>query len=140
MMVSSLLAVGIVIRLAEILFALVSLILILVVLIQKGRGGGLSGAFGGGMASGLLGSKTGDFLTWATIVVVSVFLLLAVLLAKFDRPKIGQYGTTPPATTQQTTEQSAAPSSEQQSSTTPPADTGAATEPGPAADTNATGS
>jgi len=130
-MVSSLLAVGILMRLAEVLFGLVSVILVLVVLIQKGRGGGLSGAFGGGMASGLLGSKTGDFLTWATIVVVGIFLMLAVLLAKFDRPRIGQYGVIPPAETQQPVEQP---------STAQPADTGAATEPGPSADTNATGS
>jgi len=63
-----------------------ALIIILVILIQKGRGGGLSGAFGGGMAGGLLGSKTGDFLTWVTVTLVGVFLLLSVVLAKFYRP------------------------------------------------------
>lgn len=66
-----------------VLFIICSVVLVLIVLIQKGRGGGLSAAFGGGMASGILGSKTGDFLTWVTIVLMSVFLTLAVLMAKF---------------------------------------------------------
>jgi preprotein translocase subunit SecG len=78
-------------NLVAILFMLVSVIMVLLILIQKGRGGGLSAAFGGGMASGLLGSKTGDFLTWATITVVSVFLVLAVLLAKFYRPAVTEF-------------------------------------------------
>jgi len=70
-------------KLVAVLFVICSVVLILIVLIQKGRGGGLSAAFGGGMASGILGSKTGDFLTWVTIILVSVFLTLAVLMAKF---------------------------------------------------------
>ena len=45
----------------------------------------MSAAFGGG-GGGLLGSKTGDFLTWVTIVMVGVFLSLAVLLAKYYKP------------------------------------------------------
>jgi len=92
MTVLPVLAVGILMNLVAILFVLVSVILTLLILIQKGRGGGLSAAFGGGMASGLLGSKTGDFLTWATITVVAVFLVLAVLLARFYRPSITEYG------------------------------------------------
>jgi len=63
--------------------------LILLVLIQKGRGGGLSAAFGGAGGSSLLGTKTGDFLTWVTIGLVAVFLLLGVVLAKYYRPVSG---------------------------------------------------
>lgn len=66
--------------------------LVLVVLIQKGKGGGLSATFGGGGAGGVLGSKTGDFLTWFTIVLVCVFLVLSVVMAKFYRPTVGSYG------------------------------------------------
>lgn len=106
-----LLAVGILMKFVAFLFVVVSLLLILVVLVQKGRGGGLSGAFGGGMASGLLGSKTGDFLTWITIGTVVVFLGLAVLMARFYRPDVTrEYGVTPEAQTTQpapTTEQPA---------------------------------
>jgi preprotein translocase subunit SecG len=69
-----------------VLFVFCALALILIILVQKGKGGGLSGAFGGGMASGILGSKTGDFLTWVTIVLVGVFLTLAVVMAKYYKP------------------------------------------------------
>ena len=83
-----------------VLYIFCALSLILIILVQKGKGGGLSGAFGGGMASGILGSKTGDFLTWVTIVLVGVFLTFAVVMAKFYRPSddLGE-GTTPPITT-----------------------------------------
>ncbi|MHC4062100.1 MAG: preprotein translocase subunit SecG [Planctomycetota bacterium] len=92
MAVFSILAVTFVMKVIGVLFVICAVALVLVVLIQKGRGGGLSGAFGGAMASGILGSKTGDFLTWVTIVLVSVFLLLAVLMAKFYRPSISDFG------------------------------------------------
>ena len=82
------LAVGIIMKLVAFLFALTCIALILIILVQKGKGGGLSSAFGGGMAGGVLGSKTGDFLTWVTISLVAVFLLLAVVMAKFYRPSI----------------------------------------------------
>jgi len=63
-----------------ILFIVVCVILILLVLIQKGRGGGLSGAFGGGGGNTAFGSKTGDVLTWGTSIVFGVFLLLGITL------------------------------------------------------------
>ncbi len=122
MTVLPLLAVGILMKFVAVLFVLVSLVLILVVLMQKGRGGGLSGAFAGGMASGLLGSKTGDFLTWVTIVLVSVFLFLAVLMARYYRPST-TYGRGTPATTQQ-------PAAGGQTATPQP---GASEQPAPAA-------
>lgn len=100
MTVLPLLAVGIVMKFVAVLFVLVCIVLILVILIQKGRGGGLSGAFGGGMASGLLGSKTGDFLTWVTIVLVAIYLTVAVLMGRFYRPGL-EYGSDQPAETQQ---------------------------------------
>jgi preprotein translocase subunit SecG len=62
------------------LFLIICVFLILLVLIQKGRGGGLASAFGGAGGNTAFGSKTGDVLTWATSVVFGVFLLIAVLL------------------------------------------------------------
>ena len=82
------LAVGIIMKLVAVLFALTCIALILIILVQKGKGGGLSSAFGGGMSGGVLGSKTGDFLTWVTISLVAVFLLLAVIMAKFYKPSV----------------------------------------------------
>lgn len=99
------LAVSFIMKVFAVLFIICSVALILVVLIQKGRGGGLSGAFGGAMASGILGSKTGDFLTWVTIILVGVFLTIAVVMAKYYKPpEVGSgFGTVQPpqATTQQ---------------------------------------
>ena len=80
-------------------FVFCALALILIILVQKGKGGGLSGAFGGGMASGILGSKTGDFLTWVTIVLVGVFLTLAVVMAKYYKPSDELGGDTTTETT-----------------------------------------
>jgi preprotein translocase subunit SecG len=86
------LAVSFFMDLVAVVFLICAVVLILIVLIQKGKGGGLSAAFGGGMASGLLGSKTGDFLTWITIVMAGVFLALAVVMAKFYKPGISDFG------------------------------------------------
>ena len=62
------------------LFAFVCVMMILLILIQKGRGGGLSSAFGGAGGNTAFGSKTGDVLTWVTSGVFVAFLLLAVAL------------------------------------------------------------
>jgi preprotein translocase subunit SecG len=93
MILNPLLAAGLIMSVIAGLFLLCSVVLILVILIQKGKGGGLSSAFGGGMASGLLGSKTGDVLTWITIGVVGFFLLVAVVLDKWWRPTVSGPGT-----------------------------------------------
>ena len=100
MAVFQLLAVGFIMKVIAVLFVICALTLILVVLIQKGKGGGLSGALAGGMASGILGSKTGDFLTWFTIVLAGLFLTLAIVMAKFYKPTISEFG---PEQTQQMT-------------------------------------
>jgi preprotein translocase subunit SecG len=76
------------------LFLIVCLFMIMLILIQKGRGGGLSGAFGGAGGNTAFGSKTGDVLTWATSIVFGVFLLLAVFLNLVAN----KIGTPPPAT------------------------------------------
>ena len=95
------LAVGFFMNLVAVLFVFSCIALILIILIQKGRGGGLSSAFGGGGAGGVLGSKTGDFLTWVTIGLVSVYLLFAIVMGKFYRPSGSEFGA---SATQQTSE------------------------------------
>jgi len=96
MTVFPILAVSFIMNVVAVLFVICCVSLVLIILIQKGRGGGLSGAFGGAMAGGILGSKTGDFLTWVTIVLVGVFLTLAVVMAKFYKPApVGDYDVIP---------------------------------------------
>ena len=55
-----------------------ALILILLVLVQRGRGGGLAGALGGMGGQSAFGTKAGDFFTKITIVVASFWILLCV--------------------------------------------------------------
>ncbi|MGB7583059.1 MAG: preprotein translocase subunit SecG [Sedimentisphaerales bacterium] len=86
MALNPVLAAGFITNILAVFFVIGSVVLILVVLIQKGKGGGLSGAFAGGMASGILGSKTGDVLTWLTISVASLFIIVALVLDRWWRP------------------------------------------------------
>lgn len=62
-----------------ILLILICLLLILVVLLQKGRGGGLAGAFGGAGGHSAFGAKTGDVFTWVTVGLTFAFILVAVI-------------------------------------------------------------
>ncbi|MFK8112962.1 MAG: preprotein translocase subunit SecG, partial [Rubripirellula sp.] len=55
------------------LMGFLSLFLIMLVLVQRGRGGGLSGALGGPGGQSAFGSKAGDTFTVITIVMASVW-------------------------------------------------------------------
>jgi len=61
------------------LITLTCLLLMVVILLQKGRGGGLAGAFGGSGGSSAFGAKTGDVFTWITVIGAGVFVLLTVV-------------------------------------------------------------
>ena len=127
MTVFSMLAVSFFMNVIAVVFLICAVVLMLTILIQKGRGGGLGATFGGGLASGILGSKTGDFLTWVTIALVGVFLTLAVVMAKFYKPTISDFGAGQPQPTQQLpTQQPQAQQELPQSSELPlaPAETG----------------
>lgn len=78
-----------------VLWVIAAIILVLIILAQKGKGSGLGGALGGMAGSSLLGTKTGDFFTWVTIVIASVVLILPIMLGimanksekSFDMPQ-----------------------------------------------------
>jgi preprotein translocase subunit SecG len=72
--------------LLEVLFLITCVLLVLVVLLQKGRGGGLSGVFGG-MGQSAFGTRVGDVFTWITIVLAFVFLVLAIGTTMAFRPE-----------------------------------------------------
>jgi len=61
------------------LLVFMSLFLIALVLIQRGRGGGLAGAFGGAGGQSAFGTKAGDIFTRITVLVASFWILLCIL-------------------------------------------------------------
>ena len=71
------------------LFIVICVLLILVVLLQKGRGGGLGAALGG-MGSSAFGTRVGDVFTWVTIVLTAMFLLVAIGATMWFRPPVRQ--------------------------------------------------
>lgn len=58
---------------------LLSIFLILLVLIQRGKGGGLIGALGGSGGSSPFGSRAGDQFTRVTVYVALLWLLLIMV-------------------------------------------------------------
>lgn len=64
---------------------LVSLFLILLILVQRGRGGGIAGALGGAGGQSAFGTKAGDLFTRITVGVAAFWILLccaAILVLK----------------------------------------------------------
>src|SRR6187401_1527254 len=60
-----------------VLLMFVGLFLMVVVLIQRGRGGGLAGAFGGLGGQSAFGTKAGDVFTVITVVTAVIWVILA---------------------------------------------------------------
>jgi preprotein translocase subunit SecG len=71
-----------VVNLLNILLLLTGLFLILLVLIQRGKGGGLAGALGGAGGSSAFGSRAGDTFTKVTIYVALIWVLLIMFTVK----------------------------------------------------------
>ncbi len=125
-----------------VLFVLLSVVLILAILIQKPKGGGLSGAFGGagGGQQAVFGSRVGDVLTWATVIIFALVLLLAISLVYLTRaegridpgPGIGAPASTGAGETAPPDSGESQPPAEPDESTEPastPAETDASSEP-----------
>jgi preprotein translocase subunit SecG len=64
----------------NIVVLLLGIFLILLVLIQRGKGGGLAGAFGGVGGSSAFGSRAGDLFTRITIGVAAVWIILTMIM------------------------------------------------------------
>ncbi len=67
--------------LLNIVHVTVCLFLILVVLLQQGRGGGMGSAFGGATAQVFGGRGAGNFLTRLTGICAAIFMLTSIGLA-----------------------------------------------------------
>lgn len=81
-----------------VLLVIISLGLIGVVLIQKDKGGGLSGSFGTGEGQAVFGSRAGDVLTYATTwfaILFMVLCLVATYVSKHADESLMRGGRTP---------------------------------------------
>lgn len=115
------------------LLLLLAFFLIVLVLIQRGKGGGLAGAFGGMGGQSAFGTKAGDLFTRITIGVAAVWIIICIASVKLigaSGNRLNLAPTAPPA--QSSTEPAGQPA--------PPATTSgttgeAATSGAPAADT-----
>ena len=82
------------------LILVLGIFLILLVLIQRGKGGGLAGAFGGVGGSSPFGSRAGDLFTRITIGVAAAWILMIMIQVKLvqsagktiDKPAIEATG------------------------------------------------
>jgi len=63
--------------LTQVLLLFLGTILMIVVLLQRGRGGGLAGAFGGAGGQSAFGTKAGDVFTKITVVIAVAWVLVA---------------------------------------------------------------
>ena len=71
----------------EVLLFISSVFLMLLVLVQRGKGGGLTGALGGMGGQSAFGSKAGDAFTKITVITAMVWITLCmVTIAAFNPP------------------------------------------------------
>ncbi len=113
---------------------LVSILLMLVILMQSSKGGGLAGTFGGGSVGMVFGvRRTADFLTRSTQVLAATFIVLSLVINIFFLPRpnapaesVIQHGTSQQAPMQQqlppqtAPPQEVPPTSPNSPTTTPP--------------------
>src|SRR6185295_2103248 len=115
-----------------IILTCLAIFLILLVLVQRGRGGGLAGALGGMGGSSAFGAKAGDIFTRITIVTASIWIVICLIALFWSKHHGDVLGNVTPASS--TTLPNIPPPA---GSTTPPATTTAppATTTAPAAGT-----
>jgi len=70
------------ITLLMVLLFITAVFLILLVLVQRGKGGGLAGAFGGLGGQSAFGTKAGDLFTRITIGVAAFWIILCMITVK----------------------------------------------------------
>jgi preprotein translocase subunit SecG len=79
----------------NIIIMLLGLFLMLLVLIQRGKGGGLSGAFGGAGGSSAFGSRAGDQFTRITLITAAIWILVIMFMVKIMPRKSAETPTKP---------------------------------------------
>ncbi|MFC1543016.1 preprotein translocase subunit SecG [Candidatus Neomarinimicrobiota bacterium] len=72
------------------LHILISILLVVVILLQSGRGGGLAGSLGGGVSTAMFGGQGADkLMTRLTTGLAAAFMILAILISLAGRPSSG---------------------------------------------------
>src|SRR4051794_41203171 len=71
-----------------------SLLLMLIILIQRGKGGGLAGAFGGAGGSSAFGSRAADAFVKITLYLAAVWVLVIMIHVKVVKYDISEQQTT----------------------------------------------
>jgi preprotein translocase subunit SecG len=70
------------------LLVMTSVLIIILVLLHRGRGGGIADMFGGGIASGINATGSGernlDRITWGVVIVFGMVIVLLGLIAKYS--------------------------------------------------------
>ncbi len=115
------------ITLVTILHIVVSLGLILVVLLQTGKGADMGAVFGGSSATIFGASGAGNFLTRLTTGMAIVFMITSLTLGVFSRegPSTSVFEDVTPAAEEQPTREQVSPEGQEQSGSSekPPAST-----------------
>jgi len=84
--------------------------LVVIILLQQGKGAEMGATFGGGGSNTLFGSRgAGNFLTKATAIGGALFMLTSVALTKFNVDYTGSSVVQPPAVTKEAPPAESAP-------------------------------
>lgn len=78
----------------NVLVIAIGLFLMLIVLIQRGKGGGLAGAFGGAGGSSAFGSRAADAFVKITLYLAAVWVLVLMIHVKVVKYDISEQQTT----------------------------------------------
>ena len=81
--------IDVILAILNFVIVLLTLFLIGIILIQRGKGGGLAGAFGGMGGSSAFGTKTGDVFTKITVGVAIAWILLSMLMVVLTNRRNG---------------------------------------------------
>ncbi len=81
--------------LLDTLLVITSLFLICLVLIQRGKGGGLAGAFGAPGGGSAFGTKAGDIFTRITMITAGIWITLSMLLVVLSNQRTSAFTDAP---------------------------------------------
>src|SRR5437868_12954596 len=95
--------------LLAILLIFTAIFLIFLILIQRGKGGGLAGAFGGLGGQSAFGTKAGDKIMWVTVYVAAFWIIMCVVSVRVMSAKTDMLGSDFAPTTGTTTSKVTAP-------------------------------